>query len=483
MITLSDLQYSIYFLIVVFFPNYIFGQVVWKAHFGTLYTQSSPRCIDLTQDGVLDVVIGLSEGNNVGGRVQAYEGKTGSLIWDCNLDASIFGSAVFWDITEDGIPDVFIGGRSTTFVAINGKTGEVIWKFDVKAKPKKRKFSTNWKMFYNAQLVPDQNNDLVPDLLVTNGGQEDSAAFSKSRPTGYIMILSGKTGQILGYHPNPDFAETYCSPVYAYNNGEHEVYWGTGGETHPGALWRTTLKNILEGKPENAQRIINHARKGFVSPPVFVDLNKDNVLDIVATALGGVCYAIDGKTQKELWSKDFGKVETYSIPAPGLYFDSTRTDLFFNYGRGSFVEGFQHHIQTVLNGTTGEILFQDSIDAVIISSPVTANIFQHPFHTVFLKYNLRDTDVPANHGIKMYCFNGKNPYSEVLDLPTGGAGHFSTLWVGDLDGDKNLDLLSAMRLDSWYLIRMEVAYKLKNPPTWGAYHGSLYDGVYREKIR
>lgn len=466
------------------FPHYAYNQLVWKAHFGELYTQSSPRCIDITRDGVLDVIIGLSEGNNVGGRVCAYEGRTGALVWEKDVAASIFGSPIFYDITGDNIPDVFVGGRSTMFAAINGKNGELLWQFNPKAKPpKKRKFPTDWKMFYNAQLIPDQNNDAVLDLLVTNGGQEDSTAFSKSRPTGYIMILSGKTGQILGYHPNPDFAETYCSPVYAYNNGEHEVYWGTGGETHSGSLWKTTLQNILNCKPEAAQKIISHARKGFVSPPVLVDLNKDNSLDIVAVALGGICYAIDGKTTKHLWSNDLGNVETYSIPAPGFYFDTTRTDLFLNYGRGSFVTGFKHHIQVVLHGTTGEILFQDSLDATIICSPVAAQIHQHPFHTAFLKYNLNDLELPQNHGIKMFCFDGAKPYSEIIDLPKDGSGHFSTLWVGDLDGDLKLDLFVAMRIGSWCLVRMEVAYKLKQLPGWGAYHGSFYDGVYREKLR
>ena len=60
--------------------------VVWSAE-GTTQTFSSPRCADLSGDGVLDVVLGHGvtavdpERRSAVGSVTAHDGKTGALLW------------------------------------------------------------------------------------------------------------------------------------------------------------------------------------------------------------------------------------------------------------------------------------------------------------------------------------------------------------------------------------------------------------------
>ena len=42
----------------------------------------------------------------------------------------MFGSAIFLDVNDDGIDDVFTGGRSAELSAIDGKSGNEIWRFN-----------------------------------------------------------------------------------------------------------------------------------------------------------------------------------------------------------------------------------------------------------------------------------------------------------------------------------------------------------------
>ena len=81
------------------------------------------------------------------------------------------GSAIFKDINSDRVPDVFIGGRSAQFHAIDGRSGSILWSYleEDYVSPDIRT-DTLLLNFFSPQFIPDQNGDGEEDLLTVFGG-------------------------------------------------------------------------------------------------------------------------------------------------------------------------------------------------------------------------------------------------------------------------------------------------------------------------
>src|SRR5688500_2118482 len=147
------------------------SELIWDKNFYQIGSQSSPRAADLNSDGVLDIVMGagMNEFQKSEYGIIALDGESGELLWKQKAPDQVYGSATLYDVTGDGISDVFIGGRSPHFKALNGQNGKVIWeyRYQYDADPILRYARFN---FNNSILVPDQNNDGLQDLLTVNGG-------------------------------------------------------------------------------------------------------------------------------------------------------------------------------------------------------------------------------------------------------------------------------------------------------------------------
>ena len=118
-------------VLLFFTTTLIFSQsTVWSAFTDSVVSYSSPRAVDLNNDGIKDVVIGAGkEGQQTNFGILAFNGANGSLLWSVPARNEVFSSPQFQDITNDNIPDVFIGGRDAQFYAINGANGNIIWQF------------------------------------------------------------------------------------------------------------------------------------------------------------------------------------------------------------------------------------------------------------------------------------------------------------------------------------------------------------------
>ncbi|MEI9810038.1 MAG: PQQ-binding-like beta-propeller repeat protein [Bacteroidota bacterium] len=419
--------------------------------------------------------------------VLALDGKTGKVLWMIPGSNQYVGSAVFMDINNDKTPDVFIGGRWAQLTAIDGHTGKPIWNF-FPERTRTDGSDGGWFNFTTPQFVPDQDNDGIDDLIIANGGDARAAPGDPNRPGGILLVLSSKTGKILAKVQVPDGRETYMSVVCEKKTDKDiMVLFGTGGETLPGHLYKTTLHDIMQGDITNATVLASSATKGFVSSPVLVDINNDKVKDVVVNAVDGRMLAIDGVTDSLIWQVNFPGTEAYTIPAIGFFNSDSIPDLFANFAIGTFPR-LNYSVRFMVDGKTGNIEYRDTIPAFQYASAVTSDLDGDGYDEVIVNQSaLKRTQFDNVFYSHLLVFDFKNHKNYAIGDTLRATNLASTPWIGDLDNDNNYDIIySAVKYGNaafdlqtplgLYIARFATGIKIKKPARWGAFMGSRYDG-------
>ncbi|MDN5200423.1 FG-GAP-like repeat-containing protein [Fulvivirgaceae bacterium BMA10] len=466
---------------------------VWSTVFDGLGTFSSPRTADLNGDGTLDIILGAGreEFNACDSSVIALNGANGELLWNVSARDQIFGSADFLDITGDGIVDIFIGGRSAEFMSINGKTGEIIWEYfpegDTVASRKHGLYN-----FYNPQFIPDQDGDQVKDILISNGGDVTAEPYDPNRPTGHLMVISGASGKLIVSADMPDKREIYMSVVVddINNNDTLDIIYGTGGETVGGNLFRTTLDQLMKGDLSNSILMATGENKGFISPPVLVDVTKDGVKDVIVNAVDGRMMAFSGVDNQIIWGGKIPNTEVYSSLAVGDINKDGTPDFFAVYALGIWPD-LKSTRPFLVDGSKGEILFMDSIGFYQTSSPIIADFNSDGNNDVLINVNFflpnEKGEKTIHNSLLVYDFVNQGKFAIVE--PYVGSNVASTPWVGDLDGDGLLDIIytNMTRPDRVYtydglrISRLKTNIPVGKGVDWGAYMGNNYNGIFEQE--
>lgn len=465
---------------------------VWKAEFSEIGIFSSPRAADLNGDGIKDLIFGTGReelmATEVG--VIALSGATGDTLWTLPARDQIFGSAGILDITENSIPDVVIGGRAAVLYAINGRTGELLWEFlpDISFDEARE---LGYYNFYNPQFIPDQNGDGLQDILISNGGDYTVAPDDPNRPPGKLMIISSKTGEIIAEAYVPDGRETYMSVVVSKLNKEEDEYtiiYGTGGETFGGSLYRTTINDLLNEDISNSIELARSEHKGFIAPPVLVDLNQNGYLDIVVNAVEGIIMAISGKDNTVLWEQKINNTEAYGSIAVGHFLDKERVDLFTTFSIGVWPVLLETE-QLLINGYSGEIIKRDTLGIFQTATPVAADFNNDGYDEVLISVNIGSEQFSGSRSYQnllvLYDFHNDQQFG-ITELKQG-ANVASTPWVGDLNNNGKLDIVHAILSDhvnifamnGFTLYRYSSSKDILKEVRWGSYMGSNYDSVYK----
>jgi len=467
------------------------AQKSWVRELPGIVTWSSPRVTDLNGDGTGDIIIGAGreEFKKCDSAIVALDGLTGEILWKLPAVDQIFGSAGLKDITGDRVMDVFITGRASEFQAINGKTGTIIWRFDDPDKNKKWNKRT-WYNFYNPQFVPDQNGDGVEDILTSNGGNVREKPYDPKRPVGYLVVMNSLTGSVLSKAPMPDGRETYMSvaAVKSKDGKDMNVIYGSGGETIGGGLFVTRLSDIMGGDISGSLRLDSSDTKGFIGPPVWIDITNDQVPDILANSVDGRMLAYDGATYKKIWQVYMPNTEVYSSIAPGYFNRDSIPDFFVSYGQGVWPT-LEWCRQFMVNGATGKVEFADSIGFYQTSTPVVADFTRDGVDDALLVVNYIETDELFRkffHNMLVVVDFTKN---EVTEIGVNSEGHnlSTTPWIGDIDSDRNLDIIychstnlrHTYDFDGMKVERIATKIPIRKEIKWGAYMGSNYDGVFK----
>lgn len=480
-----------YFLISISIVHSSFAQNVWTAFTDSTNNFSSPRAVDLNQDGTLDIVVGGGlEDFPRSQSVSAFDGKTGNPLWRVGARNQMFCSAAFGDITGDEVDDVFIGGRGAELIAINGATGEVIWEFYPEGDIVDAGETAGLYNFYTCQWIPDQNEDGFPDLLTANGGDKFATPLDFDRPVGNIMVISAKDGVQIAKAPVPDGKETYLSPlVHDFEgDGTLEVIFGSGGETIEGSLWRVTLEEILNEDLSGAIELVHNNRKGFVPPPSLADVNADGTHDIIITGYGEKIIAINGKDNSILWENVIDGTETVASPAIGQFNNDTIPDVFTVIGEG-LAPVFLNFIAVMIDGKTGTVEVQDTLSGWSIITPLAVDYDGDGKDEAIFCLNKNFAEGPPYQSQWMLRDFNDDATTSLTGIQSG-TNLGSTAWVGDLEADGILDFVYSQHSSSsavkpnrgFFLRRMQLEVATPKQIAWGAYMGTDFNGVYTPMI-
>ncbi len=471
------------------------SELVWDQNFYRIGSQSSPRTADLNDDQVLDIIIGAGKNEYQYSEqgILALNGKTGELLWQQETQDQVYGSATLYDVTGDGVQDIFIGGRSPQLKALDGKTGKVLWAYQYKDDPILKYARFN---FQNSVLVPDQNNDGFQDLLTVNGGNSKAAPHSyEDRFPGVLMLFDTKTGQIIAADTMPDGKESYMPPLCLMQPGSQEpiLIFGTGGETVGGHLYVAKLSDLLKKQLSRAQVIAAEQGHGFIAPPSLADISRDGYLDIIAISHSSTIFAIDGESYETLWQQRIPSTESSNSFAVGYFTKDDIPDFFTFVSQGHWPRS-TGSIQLMLNGKDGSVAYQDTIGCTGFSSPVVYDLNGDGIDEAIISINEFDCsggfteNAPASIENKLLAIDFQKGSVYPIDQTKGFKNIFSTPWIGDLDQDGYLDIIHCQYYSpstdlvafmGMRIKRISSSVPMDQPPRWGAYMGSQGDGIFR----
>ena len=477
------------FLSICYFQLNSIAQLNWSASIDSVSVLSSPRSVDLNNDGIKDVVIGSgtdSAYSNYG--VVAINGANGQVLWTTPTRDEIFSSAQFLDVNNDAVKDVIIGGRDAQLLAINGVDGSLIWEFypHFLTHPPA---DSGYYNFYSSQLIPDITGDNLRDILVTNGGDHQATQFDP-RPPGHLMIIDAMNGSKIAQAVSPDSAEIYCSPVVYDRAGGSSlmVAFGTGGENHGGGFYIANINDVLNNSlANNAILLQSDSSKGFIAPASLADMTNDGISDIIIQSFGGSISAFDGFNFIRLWDNHFPDRESSAAPTLGNFTGGDLIpDVFTVMYRGSTPTYFDYY-QIMINGATGQVTWTDSLGDMHFSSSSAFDANGDGRDEVLCSVN--EISGSFKHQLKLIDF--QNATINNLSSLESGVNLGCTPLIDDLNDDGLLEIVYVYKLDSlnpsaWTGFRMKSLQTSYTVPYRGmafsSYMGTNFDGHYTNEL-
>jgi outer membrane protein assembly factor BamB len=452
-------------------PTFVYSQP-WPA-----IDYFSPRAADLDGDGELEIVTSGGSESPPLGELVALDGPSGEALWRVEVDEQLYASPVFLDVTGDGVKDVFTGGRDEAFIAVDGASGALLWRFADPRGPFPEYYFYN---FYTAVLIDDLSGDQIPELLVSNGGSDGIREPGAPRPPGHLIVIDAKTGALLAAAHNPDLEETYMSPLVVPDAGTSSptILFGTGGETRSGGLWKTTLADVLAGNIDSAKMLVETVGKGVIAPPALGDVDGDDRLDVIVATFDGRLIALSGADDSVLWELVFEGTETFSTPTLGFFDGDDLPDVFGVFLHGVFPV-YDRVTRVLVSGRDGSVLWQGEGGTFTMAGDIAIDLDGDETDEVVYSSSDFNAEPSLEHTLHLVDTRGS---SERQWGPALGYRSPSSSWVGDLDADGCLDLVVATDTPNDQgghaaVARYRVAAPVPKRISWGGYLGTNFDST------
>lgn len=344
---------------------------------------------DVDKDGVTDVAASATANLPMGtskGKVYAYSGKSGKLLWKHEGAAgSFFGNTLeaAGDINKDGIPDVVVGAPGINgFFVYSGIDGRELRKTVGD--------SSVADLGRGVAGVGDINKDGYADILASA-----PAAAIKGAGTGRVYVFSGKDGKVLMTLDGEAAGHNFGSTI-GTGDGRHFVVGASGaGARSTGRIY---------------------AYDGLNPKPLFIQ-DSDSTGAALGAMFASVVGDVDGDGVADMYATDFAN--TINGPASGrayIYSGKTGQTLFVKSGNSA---GEQVGIGA---GRTGDINGDGRADFVVAGWQYAGSAWSGGRVQVF----------SGKDGSLLQSFTGRVP-GETLG--------FDAVGVGDVDGDGTTDFL------------------------------------------
>jgi hypothetical protein len=468
----------------------------WKASVAGVGFSSSPIAVDLTQDGILDIVVGAgaAEFQSTPYGVLALDGLTGGILWSVPTRNQIVGTGLSQDINSDSIPDIFISGRSAILLAIDGKSGELLWEYQAMTAGVDLVNDTTYLNFSSPQWIPDVDNDGFKDLLVAFGGFVKAKAQDRNRPAGELKVVSSRTGKVITQMLMPDGKESYMTPLVHdfMGKGKLSVIFGSGGETIDGHLYMVGLEELLNNQIDKVQVLASGGEKGFVASPVLADVTLDGILDIIVSPVNGKMLCLDGLSHETIWEIPMDKgFESYAMPGPGFFTgEDAIPDFYASIGFGPWPDS-DFCLNILVDGKTGSIVSRDTFGLFQYASPLTYDLTGDDKEDILLVVNSKREFQISQDKVNWYINELK-----IMDIHNGTLSNLGNFSIGtnlgttplltDLDQDGWLDVITCYMADPYnfysfqkgQIIRSEFKIKYDPQTSWGGFMGKEQNGKF-----
>jgi hypothetical protein len=284
------------------------GRIAWKVDLGG-DVEGAPAMADFTRDGVADVAVGAEDGDFF-----LIDGSDGTVLKRFPSEGTMYdqmrgflAAPALWDVSGDGVKDVFAPGRDGRMRSIDGASGLVRWTTE------------HDSALHGAPVITDTDGDGRPELVYTACYSTVTVADAASGEELWQQVLEHPGVGIEGlfsavtWHP-----ELACALVGTAWWGTQEGFYCV---SRTGVKWRYTEPsgNITsgavigdtDGRPGN--EVVFGTESGKVvavdatgkavwswkaggpveTTPTMLDLDDDGLNEILVASQDGLLTALD----------------------------------------------------------------------------------------------------------------------------------------------------------------------------------------------